>query len=112
MAQTTNTKIVTVFGATGTQGSSVVKSLLQNKSFKVRAVTRMVTSKSAQELRALGAEIVQADGWKKEEVVKAFSGSWAAFVNTNSTDPVSYWMSFGEYRQLLTVCLTRSVFLR
>ncbi|KAL4862416.1 hypothetical protein BDV12DRAFT_190432 [Aspergillus spectabilis] len=80
-------KIVTVFASTGSQGSSVVRSLLQNKNFHVRAITRKPESKAAQALRALGAEIIQADGWQKDEIAAAFKGSWAAFVNTNSEDP-------------------------
>ncbi|KAJ5612595.1 NmrA family protein [Penicillium lagena] len=80
-------KIVTVFGATGSQGGSVVRSLVQNKAFKVTAITRKPYSKAAQELRNLGVEVVQADGWKREEITAAFAGSWAAFVNTNSEDP-------------------------
>ncbi|KAF7173848.1 hypothetical protein CNMCM5623_006109 [Aspergillus felis] len=81
------TKTVTVFGATGSQGGSVARSLLQNKNFRVVAITRNAASKAAQELRGLGAEIVQADGWNKEQIAAAFAGSWAAFVNTNSDDP-------------------------
>lgn len=83
-------KVVTVFAATGHQGGSVVRSLVQNQknNFKVRAVTRNPSSKAAQTLRALGADIVHADGWKVEEIAAAFQGSWAAFVNTNSDDEV------------------------
>lgn len=82
-------KLVTVYGGTGAQGRSVVRSLLQNKSFKVRAITRDPSSKKAQEVASWGAEIVVADGWKKDQITAAFVGSWAAFVNTNSDDPVS-----------------------
>ena len=31
---------------------------------------------------------MKADGWNKESMVAAFKGSWGAFVNTNSDDPV------------------------
>jgi hypothetical protein len=34
-------------------------------------------------------EVVRADGFNKDELQAAFAGSWAAFVNTNSEDPVS-----------------------
>ena len=82
-------KLVTVYGGTGAQGRSVVRSLLQNKNFKVRAVTRDSSSKRAQKLASWGVEIAVADGWKKDQITAAFAGSWAAFVNTNSDDPVS-----------------------
>lgn len=81
-------KLVTVYGATGAQGGSVARSLLQNPGFAVRAITRNASSTAAQKLKALGAELVQADGWNKSQVQEAFTGSWAAFVNTNSEDPV------------------------
>nr|E1ACP6.1 RecName: Full=NmrA-like family domain-containing oxidoreductase notA; AltName: Full=Notoamide biosynthesis cluster protein A [Aspergillus sp. MF297-2]ADM34134.1 NmrA family protein [Aspergillus sp. MF297-2] len=82
-----NRRTVTVYGATGAQGGAVARSLLKNHAFKVRAITRKPDSEAAKALRALGAEIVQGDGWSKEQMVAAFSGSWAAFVNTNSDDP-------------------------
>lgn len=49
------TKIITVFGATGMQGGSVVRALCQEGSkFKVRAVTRHPDGERAQELKDLG----------------------------------------------------------
>lgn len=85
---TRSPKIVTIFGATGTQGGSVAQSLLQNKDFQVRAISRDPESPRAQELERLGATIVKANGWNKDEITDAFKGSWGAFVNTNSDDPV------------------------
>jgi uncharacterized protein YbjT (DUF2867 family) len=55
-------KIITVFGATGAQGGSVVKSILgdakMRETWTVRGVTRDTTKASAEALEALGAEIV------------------------------------------------------
>lgn len=75
---------------TGNQGSSVARSLLSNKdkAFQVRGITRNPDSDKAKELSSLGVEVVKGDGWNKEEMVKAFSGSWGVFLNTNSDDPV------------------------
>lgn len=77
-------KLVTVYGATGTQGRSVIKSLLQNKSgqFRLRGITRNPESDSAKSLAALGANMVKLGGLDKEEIVTAFKGSWAIFLNT------------------------------
>ncbi|CAG7556009.1 unnamed protein product [Fusarium equiseti] len=85
----TSSKIVTVYGATGSQGGSVVQSLLQDKSqsFKIRGITRNPDSEKAKGLASQGVEVVKADGLVKEEVVEAFRGSWGVFVNTNSDDP-------------------------
>lgn len=87
----TSSKLITVFGATGSQGGSVVQSLLQNKSqsFKIRGITRNTDSEKARALASQGVEVVKADGLLKQEVLEAFKGSWGVFVNTNSDDPVS-----------------------
>ncbi|KAF4452726.1 NmrA-like family domain-containing protein 1 [Fusarium austroafricanum] len=84
-----STKLITVFGATGSQGGSVVESLIQNKalSFKVKGITRNPDSEKAKTLAGYGVEVVKADGLVKEEVIEAFRGSWGVFVNTNSDDP-------------------------
>lgn len=56
-------KIITVFGATGQQGGSVVDIFLNDEKLKnewsVRAVTRDISKESAKKLAAKGAEIVQ-----------------------------------------------------
>lgn len=65
-----------------------MRSLIQNVNFQIRAITRNPTSAKAKELALLGAEIVRADGFNRDELCQAFANSWAAFVNTNSEDPV------------------------
>lgn len=56
-------KIVVVFGATGVQGGSVVKSLLADprtaKEFKIRGVTRDPSKPNAQALVKQGVEAVE-----------------------------------------------------
>lgn len=74
--------------ATGNQGGSVARSLLKNRNFLVRGITRNPNSDSAKALASLGVEVVKADGFNKDEMTRAFDGSWAAFVNTQSEDPV------------------------
>lgn len=55
-------KIITVFGATGQQGGSVVETFLNDPKLKsewtVRAVTRDTTKASAKKLQEKGAEVV------------------------------------------------------
>ncbi|KAF5549227.1 hypothetical protein FNAPI_8047 [Fusarium napiforme] len=82
-------RLITVFGATGSQGGSVVQSLLQNKSqsFRIRGITRNPESEKAKALAEHGVEVVKADGLVREEVIEAFRGSWGVFANTNSDDP-------------------------
>jgi len=55
-------KIITVFGATGAQGGSVVDIFLHDPKLKpdwaVRAVTRDTTKESSKKLERQGAEVV------------------------------------------------------
>lgn len=88
----TSTKIIVVTGATGNQGCSVTKTFLSLPDWHVRALTRSPTSEKAEALKALGAEIVQADLMDTESLKRAFSGAHAIFVNTD------FWL---PYRQAL-----------
>ncbi|EFY86909.1 NmrA family transcriptional regulator [Metarhizium acridum CQMa 102] len=82
-------KIITVYGATGNQGGSVVNSLLENKSgdLKIRGITRDPDSDKSQALAARGVDIVKGDGLSKEQMLEAFQGTWTVFLNSNSVDP-------------------------
>lgn len=55
-------KLITVFGATGNQGGSVIDAILADselsKEFKIRGITRDTTKKSAQDLAKKGVEVV------------------------------------------------------
>ena len=55
-------KVITVFGATGSQGGSVADIFLHDPKLKddwtVRAVTRNTTKDAAKKLQAEGAEVV------------------------------------------------------
>ena len=55
-------KLITVFGATGNQGSSVIQAVLADpvlsKEFRIRGVTRDTTKEAAKELASKGVEFV------------------------------------------------------
>lgn len=55
-------KILSVFGATGNQGGSVIKTILADpvlsKTWKLRAITRDPKKPAAQKLAAEGVEVV------------------------------------------------------
>lgn len=55
-------KLITVFGATGNQGGSVIKAILEDvqlsKEYRIRGITRDTSKKSAQDLAKLGVEVV------------------------------------------------------
>ncbi len=97
-------KILTVFGATGVQGGSVVKTVLAHaglsKEYKIRAITRDPTKPSAQALASQGVEPVEADLDHAESIQRAIAGSYAVFAVTN------YWekqSKEGEIKQGKTI---------
>ncbi|TGO36847.1 hypothetical protein BHYA_0113g00200 [Botrytis hyacinthi] len=80
-------KILTIVGATGAQGGSVVASALKSGEYKVRGITRNVESASAKALTTQGVDMVAADTSDMASLVKAFEGSHAIFVVTDFFAP-------------------------
>lgn len=91
-----NDKIIAVTGATGQQGSAVARKLLAD-GWKVRALTRDVNKPAAQELKALGAEVVPGDMDDRAQLEAAFRGAYGVFSVQN------FWLPSvgfeGEIRQ-------------
>ncbi|KAN0084223.1 hypothetical protein V8E55_007727 [Tylopilus felleus] len=85
-----SSRIVTVFGATGAQGSSVVKALLADGTFTPRAVTRNPSSEKALKLKELGVEVVQGDLWDVPSLKNAMSGAEGVFGVTDYYDPKNF----------------------
>lgn len=83
-------RIVAVFGATGTQGSSVVQALLADGTFVPRAITRNCSSEKALKLKSLGAEVVQADLWDIDSLKQGLSGVEAVYGVTDYYDPKNF----------------------
>jgi len=79
--------ILTVVGATGAQGGSVVDSALAAGQYHVRAITRNTTSDKAKALVARGAEVVSADLNDESSLVAAFAGSTAIYAVTDFFEP-------------------------
>ncbi|KAK2770267.1 NmrA family transcriptional regulator [Colletotrichum kahawae] len=79
-------KLLTVFGATGNQGGSVIKAVLADpvlsKEFHIRGVTRDVSKPAAQALAAKGVEVVAADMASKASLADAIKGSDIVFLVT------------------------------
>lgn len=76
-------KPILVIGATGAQGGSVARNLLARGKYAVRALTRKPESEAAQELRALGAEIVKGDLDDVASLRAALEGVYGVFGVTN-----------------------------
>lgn len=85
-----NNKIIAVTGATGQQGGAVARKLLA-EGWQVRALTRDINKPAAQELKALGAELVAGDMDNRAELDAAFKGAYGVFSVQN------YWLPNVQY---------------
>lgn len=81
-------KVLVVFGATGQQGGSVAKVVLNDpelsKQYKVRAVTRDPSKPAAQALEKLGAEVVKGDADDAVSLAAVLKGAHTVFAVTVS----------------------------
>ncbi|KAM5228164.1 nmrA-like family domain-containing protein 1 isoform 2-T2 [Ctenodactylus gundi] len=89
-----NKKLVVVFGATGAQGGSVARTLLEDGTYRVRVVTRDPEQKAAKELRLQGAEVAQGDQNDEASMERALTGAHAAFIVTN------YWENCSQEQEV------------
>ncbi|KAF7294127.1 NmrA domain-containing protein [Mycena chlorophos] len=80
-------RIIAVTGATGVQGSSVIRGLLRDTTFTPRAISRDPHSPAAEALKSQGVEVVKADASDKRSLVDAFRGCEAVFAMTGLTTP-------------------------
>lgn len=89
-------KIITVVGATGSQGGGLVRAILSDSArpFDVRAVTRHAGSDKARELERLGAQVVEANLDEPASVSRAFRGAYGAYCVTN------YWEHFSSEKKI------------
>ena len=76
-----DSRLVLVTGATGQQGGSVARRLLDG-GFRVRGITRNTESDAAKELIVLGAEVVHAEFSDTESLSAALEGVDAVFAMT------------------------------
>jgi len=88
--------IIAVTGATGAQGGGLVRAILNDtdNSFTARAITRNAASEKAQALKALGAEVVEADLDDVDSLKRAFDGAYGAYCVTN------FWEHFSPEKEL------------
>jgi len=82
-------------GATGAQGSGLVKAIMADKNgeFTARAITRDVNSDKAKALAALGAEVVAGDIDNEESLKKAFAGAYGVYCVT------FFWAHFSPEKE-------------
>src|ERR1700733_2623816 len=89
-------KVIAVVGATGARGGGLVRAILADPSaeFSAREITRDPSSEKAQELAALGAEVVAADVDDEASLERAFAGAHGAFCVT------FFWAHFSPETEL------------
>ncbi|PYH94371.1 NmrA-domain-containing protein [Aspergillus ellipticus CBS 707.79] len=106
-------KLITVFGATGNQGGSVVKSILADpilsKEWKIRAVTRDTTKPAAQELAAQGVEVVSGDLSSVDGVLAAVTGADTVFLVTNFWESMNRDVEVAQGKAVTDACKTANV---
>lgn len=101
-------KLLTVFGATGNQGGSVIKSVLQHpvlsKEFKIRGITRDPSKPSGQELAKKGVEPVKGDMDDKESLRLAIKDSHTVFLVTNFWEKCSKEIEVQQGKNVADIC--------
>lgn len=92
-------KVIAVVGATGAQGGGLVRAITRHASsgFTARAITRDAKSAKAQELAALGAEVVAADVDDEASLRRAFEGAYGCYCVT------FFWAHFSPEREAANV---------
>jgi len=79
-------KLIAVFGATGQQGGSVLRSLSKNGNFQLKAVTRSAKSSKAKELATMkNVTVAEADLDNKDSVDHVLKDCYGAFLVTDFT---------------------------
>ena len=91
----TETKVIAVVGATGSQGGGLVRAIQSDPEggFRARALTRNVESEKARTLADMGAEVVAADVDEPESIQRAFDGAYGAYCVT------FYWEHFSPEKE-------------
>ncbi|KAL7796750.1 hypothetical protein V8C37DRAFT_327260 [Trichoderma ceciliae] len=101
-------KILTVFGATGNQGGSVVEAVLADpalsQEFKIRGVTRDVNKPGAKKLASRGVELVVADMSSAQSVAPAVQGAHTVFLVTNFWESMSADIELSQGKVVVDAC--------
>lgn len=79
--------LIVICGATGVQGGSIIKTLLETKKYKIRGLTRNVDSETSKKLKKKGVEMVKCDLFNKNDIEKAFENADIVYAVTNYWDP-------------------------
>ena len=91
-----NKKTIVVVGATGAQGSGLVRAILSDPDheFNVRAITRDVNSDKAKKLAKMGAEVVAGNVDDIQSLKNAFKDAYGAYCVT------FFWDHFSPEKEM------------
>jgi len=99
---------IVVFGATGSQGGSVIEFLLKDGHYDIRGVTRDANSHKAKELAKKGVQMVEANVADLTTFAKGrgvFDNCYGAFIVTNFWDPSSMGKELEQGKALVDAAL-------
>ncbi|SJX64115.1 uncharacterized protein SRS1_14770 [Sporisorium reilianum f. sp. reilianum] len=106
-------KVLTVFGATGQQGGSVIQTILKtpalNAKYALRGVTRDTSRPAAQELAKLGVDVVRANLDDPASLNKALGGSYGVFAVTNFWESMDGAKETQQGRNIVDASLSSGV---
>ncbi|PFH57913.1 hypothetical protein XA68_14419 [Ophiocordyceps unilateralis] len=106
-------KILTVFGATGNQGGSVIDAVLADTTlrneFRIRGVTRDSSKPAAMALSARGVDVVQADMSSPAAAAPAVQGAHTVFLVTNFWESMSAETEKAQGRAVTEACKAAGV---
>ncbi|KAJ6542804.1 NAD(P)-binding protein [Mycena capillaripes] len=104
ITQATSAPLIAVVGATGSQGGSVIKALVESeKEYRIRGFTRDVTKAASEVLKKQGIEMVAVNlvVENREEVYRAFAGADFAFLVTNFWEHANMEREIAEGKLLI-----------
>ena len=84
ITESSNAPLIVVGGATGKQGSSVIRELQSSDlAYRIRALTRDPLKPKALELKKMGCQVISIDikAGAMEEIAQAYKGADAVFVS-------------------------------
>lgn len=106
-------RIITVFGATGNQGGSVINALLASpqlsSQYAIRGITRDPAKPSAQKLAARGVEPIKANLDDPASLLAAVQGVYAVFAVTNYWDSLSKATEITQGKNIVDACVSGGV---
>ena len=106
-------RLLTIFGATGKQGGSVIDIVLArpelSTKYALRGITRDPSSKKSQELASSGVEVVKGDLDDVESLNTALAGSYGVFGVTDFWASMSKSQEMQQGKNIIAACKAADV---